>query len=163
MPSGALFRLSRRPPVTETQLTPDEALQSLLASLQNVTPDAWLVGGAVRDLASGRAPVDLDIAVPANATAAAQGIAMSLGGTAFVLDAERDVARVALTETSTVSYIDVSSFANDIEADLARRDFTVDAMAARLLPGGELAPVFDPHGGLDDLKRHVVRMVLASA
>ena len=32
-------------------------------------------------------------------------------------------------------------------------------MAARLLPGGELGPVLDPHGGLADLQRHVVRMV----
>src|SRR4051812_19467650 len=163
MPTGAFFGLIRRPPVTEKLLTPDEALQSLLASLADVVPDAWLVGGAVRDLASGRTPVDLDIAVPGNANAAAQAIAASLGGTAFALDPERGVARVALTDASTVAYIDVSSFDNGIDADLARRDFTVDAMAAKLVPGGELAPVLDPHGGISDLEHHVVRMVSAAA
>jgi poly(A) polymerase len=163
MPAGAFFRLARRPQVNDTHLVPDEALRALLAALHDVLPDAWLVGGAVRDLAAGRTPVDLDIAVPGNATAAAQAIAAALGGTAFALDAERGVARVALTDASTVAYLDVSSFAKGIEADLARRDFTVDAIAAPLLPGGELAPVLDPHGGIADLKRHVVRMVDASA
>ena len=129
MPAGAFFRLARTPPVSETHLSLDPALQSLLASLHDVAPDAWLVGGAVRDLASGRTPVDLDIAVPSDARATADAIATKLGGTAFALDAERGVARVALEDASTVAYIDVSSFANGIEADLARRDFTIDAMA----------------------------------
>src|SRR5689334_19979167 len=162
MPAGAFFRLARKPSMTETLLQPDEALHHLLAALYDVTPDAWLVGGAVRDLASGRTPVDLDIAVPGNAAAAAQDIAASLGGTAFALDAERGVARVALTDASSVAYIDVSSFDNGIQADLARRVFTIDAMAAQLLPGGELAPVLDPRGGIADLKHHVVRMVSAA-
>lgn len=163
MPAGAFFRLARKPSMTETHLQPDEALHHLLAALSDVAPAAWLVGGAVRDLASGRTPVDLDIAVPANANAAAQAIAASLGGTAFDLDAERGVARVALADTSTVDYIDVSSFDSGIAADLGRRDFTIDAMAAQLLPGGELAPVLDPHGGIADLEHHVVRMVSGAA
>src|SRR4051794_25498794 len=88
MPAGAFFRRARRPSVTEPHPMPDESLKAMLASLYDVAPDAWLVGGAVRDLASGRTPVDLDIAVPTNANAAAQAVAASLGGTAFALDAQ---------------------------------------------------------------------------
>jgi tRNA nucleotidyltransferase/poly(A) polymerase len=135
----------------------------VLAALHEAVPDAWLVGGAVRDLAAGKAPVDLDIATPADASAAAGAVAIALGGTAFPLDTERGIARVALHHDAPVAYVDVTSFAGGIEADLARRDFAVDAMAARLLPGGDLGPVLDPHGGLDDLQRHVVRMVSAAA
>jgi putative nucleotidyltransferase with HDIG domain len=47
----------------------------------------------------------------------------------------------------------------DILADLAQRDFTINAMAEPLA-GGEL---LDPHGGQEDLKKRLVRMVSAQA
>ena len=138
-------------------------LQPLLQALHAIVPEAWLTGGAVRDLVAGHTPADIDIAQTGEATSVAQAIAASLHGTAFPLDAERGIARVALGPEAPVAYVDVTSFAHGIEADLARRDFTIDAMAAPLLPGGELGPVLDPHGGLGDLKRHAVRMVSEAA
>lgn len=48
-------------------------------------------------------------------------------------------------------------FSTDVEDDLARRDFTINAMAASL-PDGEL---IDPHGGLRDLAEHRLRTPLA--
>jgi poly(A) polymerase len=159
MPAGAFFGLGRKPAVSEAHLDVPQALQSLLATLHDLLPGAWLVGGAVRDLAAGRTPIDLDVALPADARSAAGAIAASLGGTAFPLDIERGIARVALEDASIVAYIDVTSFSNGIEADLARRDFTIDAMAAQLRPDGDLGAVLDPHGGLQDLAQNCLRMV----
>ncbi|NQV05025.1 CCA tRNA nucleotidyltransferase, partial [bacterium] len=49
------------------------------------------------------------------------------------------------------------TYSDDIETDLSRRDFTVNATALRLLPEPE---VIDPHGGLVDLGRGILRTPL---
>ena len=115
-----------------------------------------LVGGAVRDAWLARPCVDLDIAVPAGALALAARVAERVSGTCVVLDAERGAARViagALT-------LDVTDFrAPSLEADLALRDFTVNALAVPLhglLRDGR-ARIVDPTGGLADLKARRLR------
>ena len=54
-------------------------------------------------------------------------------------------------------------FSHDIEADLSRRDFTVNAMAIELteLREGEEPPLVDPFGGMHDLAARVLRTPLA--
>jgi poly(A) polymerase len=54
----------------------------------------------------------------------------------------------------------VVSFSDDIETDLSRRDFTVNAMAIRLPAGDETPEMLDPHGGLVDLGAQVLRCPL---
>jgi poly(A) polymerase len=120
------------------------------------------VGGAVRDLLSGRAPADLDFVVPGDPKRAAEAIATELGGSPFAIDEDRRQYRVVL-ESGPVHDIDVGSYGEDIEADLRRRDFTVDALAVLVAPDGSVGDVIDLLGGLDDLEARRLRMTSEQA
>ena len=118
--------------------------------------DIWLVGGAVRDRLMGRETDDVDLALPGDPKRHARKIARAAGGTAFQLSgafgAWRVVAPGHAWQVDLVTLRD-----DDIHADLAHRDFTINAMAEPL-GGGEL---LDPHGGRADLDKRLVRMVSA--
>lgn len=113
--------------------------------------EAWVVGGAVRDEVLGRPMVDLDIAC-SDPEQAARRYARGSEGAPFPLSERHGAWRVALPDERTV---DFTPLPNEIEADLATRDFTINAIA-RPLAGGD--PV-DPFGGLADLDRRVLRAV----
>jgi putative nucleotidyltransferase with HDIG domain len=119
-------------------------------------PGTVLVGGTVRDAVLGRAPVDVDLATPTGAIALARRCAERTGGTCVVLDADRGAARVIANGLT----LDVADFrAPTLEADLAARDFTVNALAVALAPLARRgrAPIVDPTGGLADLRAHRLR------
>src|SRR5438093_10222705 len=119
-----------------------------------------LVGGAVRDAwlerRPGRGAVDLDVAVPAGALDLARRVAERLRGAFVPLDPERGTGRVVLPGVR----LDVTDFRGpSLAADLAARDFTVNALAVPLrellVRGG--APIVDPTGGLADLRARRLR------
>ena len=115
---------------------------------------AWIVGGAVRDAVLGAEIDDLDLAVGGDPGALARRIARAGGGHVFELSSEFGTWRVADRDRGW--QVDVSALRGGaIETDLAERDFTVGAVAVPLAGG---APV-DPHGGLADLERLVLRAV----
>ena len=115
---------------------------------------AWIVGGAVRDAALGRDVVDLDLALAGDPAVAAKAIAREGGGHSFELSAEFATWRAAAADGSW--QIDLTALRGEtIEADLAERDFTIGAVAVPL-DGDE--PI-DPHGGLADLDRRLLRVV----
>jgi tRNA nucleotidyltransferase (CCA-adding enzyme) len=92
---------------------------------------------------------DLDLVVPEDAVALTRGLRRQLGGSCVVLDAERSIARLVLTGWT----IDLARCAGGgLEADLLRRDYTVNAIALPLLPEGGGAGLVDPSGGLIDLE-----------
>jgi tRNA nucleotidyltransferase/poly(A) polymerase/very-short-patch-repair endonuclease len=107
-----------------------------------------------------REPADLDVVTTADSAHAADAIARWLRGHAFPIDATRGYHRVVMEEGS-VAVIDVSQ-AEDVITDLARRDYTIDAMAAPILEDGGLGQVVDPFGGGADLEWRTVRMVDAA-
>jgi poly(A) polymerase len=116
--------------------------------------DAWVVGGAVRAAALGREVEDLDIAIPGGEDSAARELAREAGGHAFRLSDEFRTWRVVDREQRPIA--DISRLrGGSIEADLAARDFTVGAVAVPLDGGSPL----DPHDGLADLERRVLRAV----
>jgi tRNA nucleotidyltransferase/poly(A) polymerase len=117
-------------------------------------PEAWVVGGAVRDAALGEEVADLDLAVAGDPGPPARAIASALGDHAFELSPEFRTWRVV---SRLRGYqVDVTALRGaGIEADLAERDFTVGAVAVPL-GGGE---AIDPHGGLADLDRRLLRAV----
>lgn len=117
--------------------------------------ETWVVGGTVRDELLGRATPDLDLACH-EPESAARTAARVLGGTPFPLSGAHGAWRVAFPGGGTV---DAAPLAGSIEDDLAKRDFTVNAIA-RPLGGG---PHTDPFGGREDLEERVVRAVSAGA
>ena len=129
-----------------------EALEAARTALAG--EEAWLVGGAVRDRLLGRETDDVDLAIPGDPKRFARRIARRAGGAAFELSGAFGAWRVVGPEHAW--HVDLVTLRDDdIRADLAHRDFTINAMAEPL-GGGEL---LDPHGGRADLERRVVRMV----
>jgi poly(A) polymerase len=126
---------------------------------------AYVVGGFVRDALLGRETADIDLAVTGDALEIALGLAEALKGTYVLLDSENKVGRVVLTSEipdSRQSTVDISTISSTLENDLARRDFTIDAMALDLkglVAGGTVVNLIDPHKGRDDLDRGVVRSI----
>ena len=119
---------------------------------------AWLVGGAVRDRLLGRATDDVDLAVAGDPRGAARRIAKASGGAAFQLSHEFGGWRAV--GPGHAWHVDLLPLRDgDLDADLAARDFTVNAMAEPLA-GGELV---DPHGGATDLEARRLRMVSGRA
>jgi poly(A) polymerase len=116
---------------------------------------AWLVGGTVRDALLERPVRDVDIAVEGSPQEAARAVARAARGPAFPLSEQFGAWRAIGGGGEWVC--DVSPLqAPDIEADLALRDFSVNAMAVALDDGDE--PI-DPVGGARDLDRRVLRVL----
>ena len=134
------------------------AAAELGARFEKAGHQLYLVGGAVRDAVLGRMGTELDFATdahPQDVIALLQGWADAryLVGIRFgTVGARKDDLRLEITTFREEVYAEdsrhpVVSFAKDVETDLSRRDFTINAMAVRL-PDGEF---FDPHRGLYDL------------
>jgi poly(A) polymerase len=120
--------------------------------------DAWLVGGAVRDRLLGRDTIDVDVALPGDPRPAARRIAKLAQGASFRLSGDFGAWRAVGPHHAW--HVDLVPLrGNDLAADLAGRDFTINAMAEPLA-GGELV---DPHGGRADLEAGRVRMVSPAA
>jgi tRNA nucleotidyltransferase (CCA-adding enzyme) len=127
----------------------------------------YLVGGAVRDLLLGRRQVDLDLAVEGDVTEVARALAAKSGGKAVLHD-RFGTAHVAgpgyqldLAQTRRESYLRPGALptvepVESVLDDLARRDFTINAIALRLTPPQEL---IDPFGGAADLGAGLVRVL----
>lgn len=133
-----------------------EALQAARAALAG--EEAWVVGGAVRDRLLGRPTADVDLVVAADPETAARRLSRHARGPAFALSEDFGAWRVI--GPGQRWQVDVAVFqGGTLEEDLARRDFTVNAMAEPLA-GGE---VVDPHGGAADLAARRLRMVAPAA
>ena len=127
---------------------------------------AYLAGGSLRDALLGRQPGDIDIAVGGDAIALGRELADATGGAFVSLNEAHATARVVLPEESANGvkaprpHVDLTSFEGDIAQDLARRDFTIDALALPLADAtGEAAwdGLVDPLGGLTDLTAGTIR------
>jgi poly(A) polymerase/tRNA nucleotidyltransferase (CCA-adding enzyme) len=133
-------------------------LRAVLDTARDAGP--VLVGGIVRDARLERRPdgggADVDVTVTRDALAIGRRVADRLGGAFVPLDDERGAARV-LVPGARLDLTDLR--APTLAADLALRDFTVNALAvplADLLARGR-ARIIDPTGGLDDLAARRLR------
>jgi poly(A) polymerase len=132
--------------------------------------DAWIVGGALRDELLGRPVTDVDVSVRGDAKAPARALAAEAGGPVFPLSEAFGAWRVIDRDASRV--YDIATLQGPtIEADLALRDFTVNAMArplaelslAALRKPAAGATLVDPLGGRADLEGGVLRVIGAQA
>ncbi len=150
-----------QPSLDASQVPP--AVRDVMQGLEVAGHRAFLVGGCVRDLLRGKTPKDWDLATsarPEQVQAAFKKV-IPTGvehGTVTVL--VKGVHVEVTTFRTEGAYVDGRrpssvSFVEEIEADLGRRDFTINAMAWRPQDRG----VVDPWGGQADLSARVVRCV----
>jgi len=135
--------------------------KNLLRRLTGSGFDIWLVGGATRDVSLGRRLADVDLVVNGDPVPAARGFAGDHGLGYVTLDEKRRIARIVLKAPDPVMF-DISRMNGDsIEADLSRRDFTINAIAAKW--SSDRIDIADPLGGLADLGSGMLRPVSPSA
>jgi tRNA nucleotidyltransferase/poly(A) polymerase len=119
----------------------------VVETLAGAGHEAVLVGGCLRDLCLGRPVTDWDVA-----TSAPPERVLELFPTAVPIGLRHGTVMVP----SPAGPIDVTTFRGPgLEGDLARRDFTVNAMAVAFAPARWL----DPEGGFEDLRRRRLRAV----
>lgn len=139
------------------------AVLAVVSGLQRAGHQAFLVGGCVRDLLRGRSPDDFDVATSATPEQV-QGCFRRVLPTGVahgtVTVHERGCSVEVTTFRSEADYVDGRrpssvAFETDVEVDLSRRDFTINAMAWDPLA----ARFVDPFGGRSDLAQRLVRCV----
>lgn len=144
-------------------LLPDSAA-ACVKRLEDAGFAAYAVGGCVRDACLGLTPHDYDLctaATPAEMKALFAGHTLVLAGekhgtVGVVMDGEVVEITTFRTEGDYRDnrHPDRVEFVTDIEKDLSRRDFTVNAMAYSPTRG-----LCDPFGGREDLKKGILRAV----
>lgn len=123
--------------------------------------ETYLVGGSVRDVYLRRPIHDIDLATPGDGRVVARRIANAFDGDYYPLDGGRGVGRALLQFDGQQYIVDVAQFRQgSLQGDLHDRDFTMNAMAVDLR---QLDAIFDPTGGLHDIRRKMVRMCHADA
>ncbi len=136
---------------------------SICTTLRERGKRGWIVGGCVRDLVRGSPPKDWDVATDARPEEVRQ-IFSHVIDTGIAHGTVTVVLRKVPYEVTTLrgegAYSDGRrpdsvEFVKDIHGDLARRDFTVNAIALDPLDG----QLIDPFGGQADLDRRILRAV----
>lgn len=142
------------------------AARQVLSVLEAAGFEAWVVGGWVRDALRGDAARDVDVTTSAPwqetaRIARAAGLTVHETGTAHgtvtVVANGMPIEVTTFRQEGAYSdhrHPDSVSFVDDVRLDLARRDFTINAMAFHPVRG-----LLDPFGGRDDLARGVIRAV----
>lgn len=140
------------------------AARDALTRLLAVAPDAHAAGGAVRDAIMPRPTVDLDIVTEQDAIEIARAAWPEAHLTAHerfrTASAPFDGFWIDLATARTETYTHPGALPDvtpaDIEADLARRDFSVNAMALSLAGDARLG---DPHSGAADIDAKLIRVL----
>lgn len=152
-----------------------QPVKDVVESLNKAGFEAFVVGGCVRDLLLGRAPKDWDVttdALPEEVTGLfPESFYENDFGTVGVKtprfradtpeDKEHDIVEVTTYRVES-EYTDKRrpkevKFTASLEEDLARRDFTINALAYGLKEGEWT--LVDPFGGEEDLKKRIIRTV----
>ena len=146
------------------RLKPTKSVLDIARRLEAAGFEAWCVGGAIRDALLGGHPLDWDLAT----TAVPQRVIDLFGrrrtipvgidfGTVSVLDADGVPHEITTfrRDVQTDGRHAVVEFGVSLDDDLARRDFTINAIAYRPHTG----EVRDPFGGRADLEAKLVRAV----
>ncbi len=135
--------------------------QEIIKTVEEAGGQAYVVGGALRNLLLGIAPEDWDFAatLPTGRLLEIFPASTLIGGICGTVQAPMGASACEITPCRTEGmytdkrHPDYVQFVPDIFQDLARRDFTVNAMAYN----GEV--LLDPYGGQRDLQAKVLRCV----
>jgi poly(A) polymerase len=149
--------------LTGQNLVPQRSVAARVCRfLQGRSVRAYLVGGYVRDRLLGRESHDVDLAVEGDALGLARAVADWVRGSFVPLDDERGTGRVVTRdEHGQRLFVDFAVLqGKDITADLAQRDFTIDAIALDI---HDPSRFIDPYDGRGDLEAGLVRAVSEAA
>lgn len=139
-------------------------VSDVIERVEAILGPVYLVGGSVRDSLMGRECTDFDFATPLDPDSIEEAVRRAgrrpylmgkrFGTVAFKLDGPTiEVTTFRSEEWGADARRPSVEFLADLELDLGRRDFTINAMA---MHGDRL---IDPFGGREDLKGHLVRAV----
>ena len=156
-------------PLAESLTATDFALLSALgASADRAGTRLWLVGGSVRDALLGRPVLDLDITSETSAATLGPVLARDLHGSVSArsqfdtIKLRIDGRSLDLATARSERYAHPGALptvsAAGVTADLARRDFSVNAMAVSLAPES-FGEILDTQHGLDDLRSGTIRVL----
>lgn len=145
-----------------TRLHPPESVREICRTLERAGHEAWCVGGAVRDALLGIETLDWDIATSALPEQVQKLFRRTIPvgvqfGTVGVLDKQGVLHEVTTFrhDVETDGRHAVVRFGASLTEDLARRDFTINAIAVH----PETREVRDPFDGRADLAQRIVRCV----
>jgi len=146
------------------RLQPPATVLAIASQLERAGYETWCVGGAIRDALLGHPHLDWDLAT----SATPEQMRVVFGprrtipvgvefGTVGVLDRDGKMHEVTTfrRDVKTDGRHAVVEFGASLEDDLARRDFTINAIAF----SPETGELRDPFGGQDDIERRLVRAV----
>lgn len=140
---------------------PREVLE-IATELQDAGFETWCVGGALRDRLLGHASGDFDLATAATPDQVQQLFPRTVAvgikyGTVGVLDRNRELHEVTTfrKDVATDGRHAVVEYGASLEEDLARRDFTINALAYHPIR----QEWRDPFDGAGDIDRRVIRAV----
>ena len=144
------------------EIMPPKYVKKVLITLQSRGFLAYLVGGCVRDMILGVHPQDWDVCTSASPEQVIELFPHTVPtgirhGTVTVLINSHGVEVTTFRndgEYADHRHPEAVSFVGDLQSDLARRDFTINAIA--LPPDGLVA---DPFGGIGDLEKKLIRCV----
>lgn len=148
--------------MTEPRLQPPTSIREIARTLEQAGHEAWCVGGAVRDAFLGIASLDWDLATSARPEQVQRLFRRTVPvgirfGTIGVLDRDGVLHEVTTFrhDVETDGRHAVVQFGASLDEDLARRDFTMNAIAVH----PERLEIRDPFGGRRDIESRVVRCV----
>jgi len=145
-------------------------IQNIVEKMEKAHFDAYIVGGCVRDLLLEKTPKDWDITTNAPPEEIQKIFPESFYenkfGTVSVMtgSVEESLKVVEITpfrlegKYSDKRHPDEIKFGKTLEEDLARRDFTINAIAMDVI-AGPAPKIIDPFGGQKDLKNKTIRTV----
>lgn len=147
-----------------TKITIPPGAAEIIAVLKSNSFDAYIVGGCVRDSLLGRVPKDWDICTSAKPYEIIQCFqnrriietGLKHGTVAVVIDDNQyEVTTFRVDgKYSDNRHPDSVQYVSSLETDLARRDFTINAMAYN-----DDAGLIDPFGGASDIKKQTISCV----
>lgn len=123
-------------------------------AVDDLPPETYLVGGAVRDGLRGVFPgdLDLDFVTPGPAIPLAKRLAQTYHASFVMLDAAREIARIVFPQ-ATLDF--AQQVGSSLETDLSRRDFTINAIAYH----PQTQEIIDPLQGQVDINLEQMRMI----
>jgi len=136
-------------------------IEEVIKLAKDTNTEVFLVGGYIRDILLNKKSLDIDLTVSKSVESFAKKLSKNIKGKCFLLHTDLQTYRVAVLNNPKLEYIDISLMqGKNIEQDLKRRDFTINALAVKIENFNNIKKnVIDYCNGLKDLKSKEIKVV----